>query len=517
MYHEEKRFFPPAAGPTSRREVLRRGAAIAAVWAIAPSWTAAQGAPTPFDHYISPDGSDGNPGTLAQPWAITSLQDTSPNNAKMQGKRTGLLPGTYSIGGMTSGSSPSNYEYSILAPPNGTASAVTFIGTSDASGNYSPRTATIVWSGAQTTNAIIGPNPNGSGYVTVDGLVINGGGLAGGHLFQVYSDRTDIYTTAGTLPGIVVQNCEMYGTNATDVGNNDSGVFLEGCAGALVQNNYFHDILKAPQPDHCHAYEEYGCQNCRILYNTLSNVSGGIESKAGSGGTEVAYNYIYNSPYAALVGFDGAEGNTNSPNLPYSIHHNVFDSNVGSAGYTVLSTDINLLIEQDVSFYNNTVYDPRAGGPFRDVGLAATNGASVSFYNNIMYCPSLTGADTSAHPGVINVSSGAVGTLDYNCYFMAMLSLGLDGNVYSTLSSWRAATSADGHAIAADPGFAVPAAGGKGAQQFQPGSASPCIGTGKGGVNIGAWDGKVQQIGCNFGPFSGSAPTVPSAPVLTVS
>src|SRR5690348_3732393 len=52
----------------------------------------------PFDHYIATaanGGSDTNLGTLASPWAITSLQGNNANNPKMAGKRVGLLPGTY--------------------------------------------------------------------------------------------------------------------------------------------------------------------------------------------------------------------------------------------------------------------------------------------------------------------------------------------------------------------------------------------------------------------------------------
>lgn len=68
-----------------------------------------------FDYYISPTGSDSNTGSLASPWAMTSLSLVTINannvaNCKaMAGKRVGCLPGTYYLtcsftGSITSGS-----------------------------------------------------------------------------------------------------------------------------------------------------------------------------------------------------------------------------------------------------------------------------------------------------------------------------------------------------------------------------------------------------------------------------
>jgi hypothetical protein len=94
-------------GLTTRREVLRRGAAIAAVSIIAPSLprsARAQSAINTFDFYIATDGNDANPGTQAQPWAISSLcmnpvnSYNVANNAAIAGKTVGLLDGTYDVG-----------------------------------------------------------------------------------------------------------------------------------------------------------------------------------------------------------------------------------------------------------------------------------------------------------------------------------------------------------------------------------------------------------------------------------
>jgi hypothetical protein len=73
------------------------------------------GAPLTFDYYVSPTGSDSNAGTLASPWAITSLSLLTANTHNVanctatSGKRIGFLPGTYYLttaftGSITSGS-----------------------------------------------------------------------------------------------------------------------------------------------------------------------------------------------------------------------------------------------------------------------------------------------------------------------------------------------------------------------------------------------------------------------------
>jgi hypothetical protein len=45
----------------------------------------------PFDYYISTSGSDSNPGTLASPWAITSLQVTNSNFSRFDGVGIGCI------------------------------------------------------------------------------------------------------------------------------------------------------------------------------------------------------------------------------------------------------------------------------------------------------------------------------------------------------------------------------------------------------------------------------------------
>src|SRR5579862_9370530 len=104
-----------SAAPTSRRTFLRYGGVVIGTSIVAsswPRWAAAQSAS--FDYYISPSGSDSNPGTQSQPWAITSLRSGSPNRSKMAGHRVGVLPGTYNVIAAVGGSTSNDFSSPVL-------------------------------------------------------------------------------------------------------------------------------------------------------------------------------------------------------------------------------------------------------------------------------------------------------------------------------------------------------------------------------------------------------------------
>jgi hypothetical protein len=525
----------PAVFAVSRRVVLSRGAQALALLALPPfavrkAW--GQAAAVGFNYYISPTGSDKNPGTLAAPWALTSCQNNNPNNALMAGKRTGFLPGTYNIGSMQSGTQAGNFWYSILSPPAGSASAQTYWGSSDASGNYSPRTATIVGPGGGVANGLMGPDLD-AGHVTIDGFVLNCNNLdttganGGGHGIQWYGS-TGSYTSGGTTPGIVVQNCEVYGIAAVlSAGSNLGLIWGNSSSGAIVQNNYLHNALMngGSQPDHVHCYEEYGCQGTQFINNTCINSTTGVDVKAGNSGTVIAYNYFYNVGLigpAVIQGVDGAEGNANSPGTPYLIHNNIFDS----CGASHLG-DINNLCEQNCYWWNNTIYNTQSG-TVRALDLRTTSSAfQTEGYNNIIVCTA-NGAGQGNAGTAGSYTPGGYTTVDYNCYFLANYAAAwsLGNNNYETLGAWQAAAGADAHAITSNPQFAAAITPGGGAAQFELAAGSPCKnagrsnGTTSGAVcDMGAWGNGATQVGCNFALGSGSSTSnpIPLAPKLSVT
>jgi hypothetical protein len=475
-----------------------------------------------INYFIGPSGSDSNAGTsVAAPWAITSFVSNNSNNSKMAGKNVAFLPGLYPVVGLSgssggtyisNGSFSTNGSYNALSAPPGTGpSARTWIGTCDSTGNYLARTATIVLISGQVSsstndwfNGIFGLDGNGTnngsgngGYVTWDGLRINGNnmdctgagdGNQGAHIIMTQGPN-GTFSKAGTQPGIVVINCELYGINASDSGGNDAAIFLSGTVGEIIQNNFIHDIQKPTQIDHAHAIEAYGCTGGQWIYNTFANTSGGcVESKEGGSNTTVAYNYFYNCCYtgggnaAVCQGFDGAEGNPNTLNsggaaAGFAIHHNIFDS----CGRVTFGETNNNAHSMPVLWYSNTHYNSG------EVVLNSMSSAVMAHHDNIYVLPSGSNADQVAMTN--SFASPLANDSFYN----------VSGGSYTSV--FNGVTETTGLQTGQDPLFAVGTAniiGGNGTAQFALQSTSPAAGSGTAGINRGAWDGIVTQIGCSW-------------------
>jgi len=501
-----------------------------------------------FDYYISTTGSDSNAGTLAAPWAITSFQNTSANNSKMAGKRIGLIAGTYSTAGLSS-SHGTDYTWNLMNIPGGTSSASTYVGSSDTSGNYSARAATIV-AGTAGTNYLAGLNPimgspgsqiSGKGsYITIDGIVFNGNNMDYSsnqsvcHILSFYGVYNSATSVDASETGILIQNCELYGIRTTShAGGNSALIFFEGIHDSVVQNNYLHDVGSTAALDlgHVHGTQEYGCRNNQWIYNTLYNCCSGIDCKNSSTGSTVAYNYLYQCGSVAaaaqgggspISGWDGyAEGGSGGSTPPYItggpgglsnisawtylIHHNILDSCVGCSDIEQAPWD--RLIP--ISIWNNTVYETYTGGIWGWEVRQASPTGGLTFYNNIFQS-----AGTGTYSGIsgkLGVTANNNVEIDYNCWYKpsgaytAWWGIGVHGSTttYGTFAAWQSAiqgdlAGAEAHSFVSNPTFSTTIVAGAGPTQFQLGSGSPCLGTGLGGANLGAWDGTTTQIGCNF-------------------
>lgn len=548
----------------SRREVLARGAGVASILALPGLWRpkawGAQAAP--FDYFISTTGNDTNPGTLAAPWALTSFNVSHANNAKMAGKRIGIIAGNYSI--TTSAFSTANAnEYNLLSIPAGTAANPTYVASCDTSGNYSARAATLTWQGGATNNGIIGCAPVEGGqdgslssYITIDGLRISGNGslapngVGGGHLVMFNNTLASRSSSLeANIRGIIVQNCELYNINPQGsngyLGGNYGLVFFVGTIGAVCQNNLIHDVLysgtDANAADHQAGCVEIGAQNTQYLYNTFYNCHGiAIYVKEGSTGSVAAYNYFYacsttaadrGGTGAVFSGWDGGAGDPNPGPTPLTqlIHHNVIEG-CGPVHMPTYGSPVLTFIA--LNAYNNTVYDTNTSAV--QGWLQSASGCTNEYYNNIyMTTSGSSGQGGGLQSGKINVTPALFASTDYNCYFDAAgsytvfwgLGSGITYSGTSGFTSWKGAVQAsvpgsEAHSLLSNPTFALSGGyrAGGGANQFQLASGSPCLGTGRGGANMGAWDGTTTQIGCSFAAGSaGSANPVPVAPTLTVS
>jgi hypothetical protein len=142
--------------------------------------------------------------------------------------------------------------------PGGTSGTPNYIGSSDSSGHYSPRTATLdartsagaygggvstgpgVWDGPIISDAGLYPAHYTTDYLTIDGLVPTG--------FSYKAIRIGGASSGdgpSGITGITIQNREFAGGahNAGDALDNTAAVWIDGCIGATVTNNLFKNNL----------------------------------------------------------------------------------------------------------------------------------------------------------------------------------------------------------------------------------------------------------------------------------
>jgi hypothetical protein len=470
-------------------------------------------AQTAFDFYISPTGSDNNPGTLSSPWAITALNT---KRAIYAGRRVGLLDGTYSTAGMPAYSGSNSPSLGIAGGSSVSPTVIQAV---------NPRMA-IIDGGGSTSRAAIGSFDSSTRFITIKDLVVRNNTAGGIH----------IQGPSGQAAGIRIEGCDI-GNQVYNVGDITSGIFLQSCDDAVISNNYLHDIRNTAQSASVASIVMYGCRRTEIVENTFTSVHAAIYDKYAGGTqgsridmqeTRVRRNYFLACPVACL-GFDNKDQTGTPPSSPpygpYIIENNVFE-NCGAA-LTNLGA---FSAASPVIFRNNTLY--ATSGTAQGPNLhTLSQGCEPSFYNNVWYFSS------NARWGeyralVVSVSGGGsalANVIDYNCYgpgavqWLTQTGYGYPYSrsggyaTHSTAAAWQNATGGDraGRSLfAVDPRFSM---AGSGAEKFQLASGSPCLNAGRaGGVSsgaschMGAWDGRVTRIGCQRG--SGGVP--PKAPVM---
>jgi hypothetical protein len=562
----------------SRRDVLRAGATIIPASIIVPAWLTAnaQTTTTTFDYYISPTGSDANPGTLASPWAITSLSlythnaNNVANCRATAGKRVGLLPsaathpGTYDISGLMYQGATSA-STGALQFIGGTSSSPTYVASCNSSGVYSPRTATLdargasgLFGGGHSSGAGVTcgpmvahigsyPSTYATGWLTIDGIRFIGGSYKGIRIGGLSS--TD--GSAITNP-VIIQNCEFtaFGFNAGDTLDNCAQVWIDGCNNApiTVTNNWLHDSAPpaAGSAGHFNAIIQWGAgaksTGTIIQFNTITNAGNIFGKEGGNEGSTIQYNYVDVSMFTqgpAIQDFTGNGQGVSGLSAPNLVQNNIVIVQGGvvaayddMCGLSTLSNEQTLGWMAPVTNRNNTVINVGSSGAMvgqiqAEAGSAALGNQQL--YNNIYVNAAGSGSFNSF--GNYRANPACVKVLDYNLspssgvqWVLSQNSSLGTGTIYSTPASFSGAMVAAGgpsveaHSIRGAPTFVGT---GLYAAQYQLQSGSLGKGTGStngttGGsaTDMGAWGNGATQIGCNFT----TGAKVPDSPApLTVS
>ena len=522
---------------TTRRRLLKAGGVLIPAAAMAPGIflrTARAATGAAFDYYISPSGSNSNPGTLGQPWAISAI---NAKQATYAGKRLGLLPGTYGVSSLMG----TNENAAALTLAGGSGSSnQTYIGSSDSSGNYSRGTATLkandngVFGGANNSESPIMAARAGANYWTVDGLRFTG--------FSMWAFHVGNSPSGGACcTGWTIQNCEFTGgndqSNTASNGVNCGVIIVYASVNGLVTNNWFHDNVGSTDTQHWSCVYQWGLGNTPTTgnvytYNTIVK-SGSLHGKeAPQYGTEIAYNYIdmsgqaATSEYcgAAIMGFMADGGGAGGTATAW--HHNVILANAIALDFNN-DNPTHSYTDSPLYIYNNTivVVGKQTNGFLSGGYDGSGKGRQVSAYNNLYYD---NGQSASVY-GYWLTNTDAFAVCDYNLYgsWNSFSTVAPAANTsaamtsHNSLSAWAAAIGGlEGHSsMSSSNPFAR---SGVDALQFQIGSGSPAYQAGRVGgttggavCNIGAWDGAVTRIGCNFA--EGAVSVLPDPPNLSVS
>jgi hypothetical protein len=473
-----------------------------------------------FDYYISTSGSDTNSGSLASPWALTSLLSSSGNQSKMVGKRIGVIAGTYNVMTLLSiGSYPGNEVMPpLLFVPGGNALNQTYIASCNSVGVYAPvgnssgSWAILNGQGNSTNNSfgqtLFGSFGSQSAYVTIDGFEITGAyyhALAMGYNIGGTYDATRV-------AGVVLKNNYIHAVTNNISAENPTGITLYTCTGALVHNNYITNITDNFSRATC--IETWNCDNCTIEYNTnigSSSQPGGIFIKnQGNYQNTVRFNHV--DLTAAGTAVNGV-GCYNADLWGTAQNVTQWYGNIGIGNMAVWNNIVDIdpttSVEQQL-WYNNTFVGIPGSG---DANVSrCSDGQCITWYNNI--CSS-----SSSNYGQLVTNISSLVLSDFNLYNALKLGTMPNGDYhieggstlsYTSIASWTATlspapTGADTHSITTAPTFA----GGSPtypsqAYQLTNTSAGKGVGssTGLAGgnpVDMGAW-GLGQQPGCNFVP-----------------
>ena len=524
----------------TRRKVLEGGVivTVAAALPFGRLRRAYAASSSTFDYYISPTGDDNNPGTLGSPWSITALNS---KKAVYGGRRIGLLPGTYqygTVGGVKTtlysmnqslpyGTSP------ILAAQGGSSSAPTYIASSDPSGNYSPRTATIDCSdpstGALPTNpgSVLGQSAymestvSAWGNVTIDGLVIRNFTYAA---LQFYGNAT-----YALMQGLIIQNCELYNGQNIVSNNNPGAIHIYFGRNVNILNCLIHDVISnAPgttsEMQAC-GYIQFNSLNTIIKNCTFYNCCA-ISNKDGWQSMDVSYCYCgwgpFGSPYSHERQYTSWGGTIQNylcgTGVTVSFHHNILLGPIMALGESHQDNEGTVLI------YNNTFYQP-AGIPGNSGLVAFTDfdghplsggGGTFEFYNNLVYSDADKYDSGDYTPGAFTKmgasTGGTMSTLtncDYNAYGSGMtFAEGWGaGELAWPISKWQS-YGYDTHSstLTTSPFTGTPAE----ANYLSFAISGPAVTAGKGGVACGAVDG-TGSVGCDFASLP-----VPVASALSV-
>lgn len=231
-----------------------------------------------------------------------------------------------------------------------------------------------------------------------------------------------------------------------------------------------------------------GCDNITIRNCHISYIGGcefpDVNARVGNGIQfwQAATNILIECNYVEEIYDDAITPQTSTSTDTYTVQIDIINNVIKNCrlGLHTFERSVNSTIE--MNWYNNTIIGmgrewganqrPDSTFPARSIRIAGVTG-TINYFNiknNIFY--------EADHYLFYSYDPLPAITFDYNLYYNTIGDIAaIDTTVYSTLSSWQAATSQEAHAVGADPLFFNEAG-----SDYRLSSNSPGVNA---GVNVG--------------------------------
>jgi uncharacterized repeat protein (TIGR01451 family) len=312
------------------------------------SWIPGKVSAAGTTYYVSPTGSDSNPGTIAQPWA--TIQHAA--GILTAGDTVYIRAGTY-------------HEQVIPANSGSAGNTITYTA-------YPGETVTIDGTGISLPNWATGLFVvEDRSYIKVSGLRILNAGPNQNNA-GIYVDNSHYIT---------LENNYTYNTVSSGIGVWDgSNVIIDGNEVRLACNNGEQEMITVS-----------GTNTFEVKNNHVhdggpgTNGGEGITIKGGATNGKIYKNHVHDitSGQRTCLYVDGWGGATATANI--EVYQNILHN--CAAGISLSSEDGSLV--RDVNIYNNIVYNNQSNGleigNWGEPGISVRPIQNVKFINNTVY------------------------------------------------------------------------------------------------------------------------------------
>jgi hypothetical protein len=302
---------------------------------------------------------------------------------------------------------------------------------------------------------------------------------------------------------VVIKNCVFDGgvvLGATDTDNRE-GLLIHDAVKVTVQNCYFYNYLQVNDNHNTSAIKAYHDTTINVTNCEITNCTVGIYWKGYTYGTKIQNCYVHDCNECIFITPDdiGMEHD-------YDTIYNCVITYGEYAGAWMVESGVYGTHGNDFVVYNNTFY----GNTSKSLGAQyCESGHGLTAYNNIIIQSSGYSLRTVDMTGWRNYLKA----VDHNQWGATFSTIRLGDNIrntnYTSLANWQASSELEDAMdagcgssqhpgcgdLSSDPQFVNTSGNMNELADFALGGASPCLGAGRSGADIGA---DVSTVGIDY-------------------